>query len=102
MESIICIIALENDSEVTLREFVCFTFNNVYHQLNSRGQIIRKDGIACTTSICTVCCVLFTSNVFKDVSNLPSHFPFSLFYPDFIYFLLFLQSVKLQEGNELS
>ena len=75
-----------NCSKVTLREFAYFTFNNVYHQFNSRRQIIRKDGIACTTSICTLCCVLFTRNVLKDVSDLPSHFPFIWFYLGFIYF----------------
>lgn len=79
-ETNICIIVLENDSEVTLRELVCFAFNNIYHQYQSRGQIIGKDGVPCSTSIYAICCVMFTSNVLKDASDIQRCFPFSLFF----------------------
>lgn len=57
-------------------EFVCFTFNNIYHQCQNRGQIKGKDVFACVTSIYAVCRVLFASNVLKDVSDLQKGFPF--------------------------
>lgn len=70
---------------MTLRESTCFTVNNVCHQFNSRGQI-RKDGIACTTSIYSLCCVLFTSSFERFVRYLKSNplFPFLAYF--FFYF----------------
>lgn len=48
-----------------------------------------------------LCAVSYLQVTFRKVSDLLSCFRFSLSYPGFIYFLLLLQNVKLQEGNRV-